>query len=94
MFRHLFPNIITTSIVVATLQLGWFIIAEAVLSFLGLGLQPPTPSWGGIMSEGRQYIDIAWWIETFPGIAMAATVSGIGLLGDWLRDILDPRFRS
>ena len=78
----------------ATLQLGWFIIAESVLSFLGLGLQPPTPTWGGIMSEGRQYIDIAWWIVTFPGLAIVAAVSAIGLVGDGLRDALDPRLRE
>jgi peptide/nickel transport system permease protein len=91
--RHILPNLIATTTVVATMLLAQFILAEAALSFLGLGVAPQTPTWGGIVNEGRNYITQAWWIETFPGLAIVLTVSGIGLLGDWLRDVLDPRLR-
>ena len=89
--RHLMPNLWPTVIVVATLQLAQFMIAEASLSFLGLGILPPLPSWGNMINEGRTYIDTAWWIQAFPGIAMIVAVSAIGLTGDWLRSLLDPR---
>jgi peptide/nickel transport system permease protein len=93
MRRHILPNLVPLITVVGTIQMAQFILAESALSFLGLGILPPTPSWGSIISEGRDYIYTAWWIETFPGLAIVVTVSGIGLLGDWLRDYLDPRLR-
>jgi peptide/nickel transport system permease protein len=92
-FRHILPNLLATITVVGTMMLAQFILAEAALSFLGLGVEPQTPTWGGLVNDGRQYITNAWWIETFPGIAIVLTVSGIGLLGDWLRDVFDPRLR-
>jgi peptide/nickel transport system permease protein len=91
--RHILPNLIATITVISTMVLAQFILAEAALSFLGLGVEPQTPTWGGLVNEGRDYIVQAWWIETFPGLAIVLTVSGIGLLGDWLRDVLDPRLR-
>lgn len=91
--RHILPNLIATITVVGTMMLAQFILAEAALSFLGLGVEPQTPTWGGLVNEGREYISTAWWIETFPGLAIVLTVSGIGLLGDWLRDVFDPRLR-
>ncbi len=93
MFRHILPNLIGISMVLFTLQVAQFIIAESALSFLGLGIPPPQPSWGTIMNEGRPYLDIAWWVETFPGVAILIATTGIGLLGDWLRDVFDPRLR-
>lgn len=93
-FRHILPNLIGVTTVVFTLQVAQFIIAESALSFLGLGIRPPQPSWGSIMNEGREYLDIAWWVETFPGIAILIATTGVGLLGDWLRDVLDPRLRT
>jgi peptide/nickel transport system permease protein len=91
--RHVLPNLLATITVISTMMLAQFILAEAALSFLGLGVEPQTPTWGGLVNEGRDYIVQAWWIETFPGLAIVLTVSGIGLLGDWLRDALDPRLR-
>ncbi len=92
-FRHLLPNIITPVIVVGSLHLAGVIVTESSLSFLGLGVQPPTPTWGGMLSSGRNYIWTAWWLSTFPGLAIALTVLAINLLGDWLREIWDPRLR-
>lgn len=94
LIRHILPNIVNTIIVVATLQLGIVIIFEASLSFLGLGVQPPQVSWGGMLADGRQYIRTAWWISVFPGMAIMLVVLAINLLGDWLRDRLDPRLRQ
>ena len=91
--RHILPNLAPTLMIIASIQLAQFILAEASLSFLGLGILPPTPSWGGMVNEGREFIWKAWWIQTFPGIAIVLTVTGIGLMGDWLRDKLDPRLR-
>lgn len=91
--RYLLPNIAPTIIVLATYTVPQMILAEASLSFLGLGIQPPTPTWGGSISVGRDYLAVAWWLSTFPGIALMVTVLGIGLLGDWLRDNLDPTLR-
>ena len=91
--RHIFPNILSPVIIVGTYQIAQMILAEAALSFLGLGVQPPTPSWGNIISEGRQYIDQAWWVITFPGVVLMFTILGIGFLGDWVREILDPTIR-
>ncbi len=91
--RHILPNALTPIIVVATLELAFMIIYESALSFLGLGVQPPTPTWGWMLSDGRNYITIAWWLATFPGLAIMLTVLGINLLGDWIRDTLDPRLK-
>lgn len=94
LLRHVLPNVLTPIIIVATFSVAQMILLESSLSFLGLGVQPPTPSWGGMLNEGRAYITIAWWLTTFPGVAIMATVLGINFLGDWLRDILDPRGQS
>jgi peptide/nickel transport system permease protein len=91
---HILPNVLNTAVVLATLDVGKMIIFEAAMSFLGLGVKPPTPSWGGMLADGRVYLTFAWWIATFPGIAIAITVLGGNLLGDWLRDELDPRHQS
>ncbi|MBI3126961.1 MAG: ABC transporter permease [Candidatus Tectomicrobia bacterium] len=88
--RHIFPNLISTILVVSTLEVAHNILREAFLSFLGLGVQPPIPSWGGMLSEGRTYMLNLWWLAAFPGIAIFATTLGINLLGDALRDFLDP----
>jgi peptide/nickel transport system permease protein len=93
-FRHIAPNVITSAIVVSSFQLAELIILESSLSFLGLGVQPPAPSWGSMLSDGREYMATAWWLATFPGLAIIVTVLGINLLGDALRDILDPRLRN
>lgn len=92
--RHLLPNVSTTIIVIASLEIASMIIAEASLSYLGLGLQPPTPSWGGMVAEGRDYLAAGWWVATFPGLAIVITVLGFNLFGDWLRDMLDPVSRK
>jgi peptide/nickel transport system permease protein len=91
--RHILPNILGPIVVVATLGVGGAIISGAALSFLGLGALPPTPEWGLILSEGRNYLRVAWWITTFPGLAIMVTVLSINLLGDGLRDALDPHMR-
>lgn len=91
--RHVLPNALTPIIVVATLELAFMIIYESALSFLGLGVQPPTPTWGWMLSDGRNYLATAWWLATFPGLAIMLTVLAVNLLGDWLRDTLDPRLR-
>jgi peptide/nickel transport system permease protein len=91
LFRHILPNVISPGIVIATLEVARMIILESALSFLGLGVQPPTPTWGGMLNDGRQYLYNAWWLATFPGLAIMLTVLGINLLGDWIRDTLDPR---
>ncbi|MBM3471603.1 MAG: ABC transporter permease [Armatimonadetes bacterium] len=91
--RHVFPNATAPVIVQATLSVGGAILASAGLSFLGLGVQPPTPDWGGMLSSGREFMLQAWWIATFPGIAIMLTVLGFNLVGDALRDLLDPRLR-
>ncbi len=93
-FRHLAPNTLTPVIIAATLRIGSIILTEAVLSFLGLGVQPPTPSWGNIINEGRDSLLNYWWISTFPGIAILTTVVCFNLIGDGVRDALDPRMRG
>lgn len=90
-WRHVIPNVMPTFIVLATLTVATLIVTESSLSFLGLGIQPPTVSWGIMLTSGRDYLTTAWWISTFPGIAITLTVLGILFLGDWLRDVLDPR---
>jgi peptide/nickel transport system permease protein len=91
--RQIFPNVLPTALVVGTLDVGRIIILEATLSFLGLGVQPPTPSWGMSLSDAREYIQIAWWTATFPGLAIMVVVLSVNQLGDVLRDMLDPRLR-
>ena len=91
LLRHVLPNIAGAVIVVATLEFGLMVLAEAGLSFLGLGVVPPTPSWGGIMSTGRNYLTTAWWIATFPGAFLFLLILSVNMIGDWLRDLLDPR---
>src|SRR6058998_36308 len=92
--RHILPNVLSTLVVIATLQLARAIVLEATLSFLGLGIQPPTPSWGGMIHEGREYLDTAWWISTFPGLVLMLTSIVVSRTGDWLRDLLDPTLRG
>lgn len=94
MFSHIFPNVVTSAIVLVALEVASTILAESSLSFLGLGVQPPTVTWGLMLADGRQYLGSAWWMATFPGIAITITVLGVVFLGDWLRDVLDPRLRQ
>jgi peptide/nickel transport system permease protein len=89
--RHLLPNVLPPITVVATFSVARTIIAEASLSFLGLGIPAPEPSWGAMLDEGRNYITTGWWLALFPGVAILLLVLGINLVGDWLRDVLDPR---
>lgn len=89
--RHILPNAFTPWLVVATLDMARVIVIESALSFLGLGVQPPAPTWGGMLADGRVYLSTAWWLATFPGLAILVTVLGINLFGDGLRDTLDPR---
>jgi peptide/nickel transport system permease protein len=93
LLRHILPNVVAPIIVVGTLGVGAAILVAATLSFLGLGSQPPTPEWGRMLSEGRQYLREQWWIATFPGLAIMLTVLALNLLGDGLRDALDPRLK-
>jgi peptide/nickel transport system permease protein len=94
MVFHIMPNVFNTFLVMLSLQVGWVILTEATLSFLGAGIPPPTASWGQMISEGRGYITSAWWISFFPGLVLALTVLAFNLLGDWLRDRLDPKLRQ
>ncbi|MFI5326934.1 MAG: ABC transporter permease, partial [Candidatus Rokuibacteriota bacterium] len=91
LMTHVLPNTFTPWLVVATLDMARVIVIESALSFLGLGVQPPTPTWGGMLADGRVYLSTAWWLATFPGLAILITVLGINLFGDGLRDTLDPR---
>ena len=93
LFRHVLPNVAPSIIVVSSLQFSQFIVAEAAISFLGFGIQPPTPAWGSMLSESRDFLYVAWWLAAFPGAALALTALGVNLLGDWLRDTLDPKLR-
>jgi len=92
--KHILPNVASTFMVIATLELARAIVLEATLSFLGLGIQPPTPSWGVMIQEGREYLDSAWWISIFPGIVLMLTSVVVSRTGDWLRDVLDPTLRG
>ena len=94
MLTHILPNVLNTFVVLVTLNIGVVVIAEASLSFLGAGVPPPTPTWGGMISEGRGRIADAWWISMIPGIALVLLVLSVNLFGDWLRDRLDPRLRQ
>lgn len=93
MMKHILPNTVNSVVVLATLQIGWAIVIEATLGFLGVGIPPPTPTWGNIVADGRTYIASAWWISVFPGIAITVVVLAFNMLGDWLRDALDPTLR-
>ena len=93
LFRHVLPNVAPSIIVVSSLQFSQFIVAEAAISFLGFGIQPPTPAWGSMLSESRDFLYVAWWLAAFPGAALALTALGVNLVGDWLRDTLDPKLR-
>ena len=94
MLRYIFPNVINTLTVLATLQIGAVILLESALSFLGAGIPRPTPTWGSMIADGRDLIVVAWWIAMFPGLAIMLTVLSLNLLGDWLRDRLDPKLRN
>jgi peptide/nickel transport system permease protein len=94
LFRHILPNFVPTLIVLATLDMPRLIILESTLSFLGLGIQPPTPSWGGMVADGRAYLETAWWIGVAPGLALMLTTLSINRVGDWLRAVLDPALRQ
>jgi peptide/nickel transport system permease protein len=89
---HIFPNVLNSVVVLATLDIGKVIIFESGLSFLGLGVQPPTPSWGAMLADGRKYVNIAWWLSMFPGLAIMVVALGVNFLGDWVRERLDPKF--
>jgi peptide/nickel transport system permease protein len=91
--RHLFPNTLSPLLVQASFEMGTVILAVAGLSFIGFGAQPPTPEWGVMISEGRNYITTHWWLTFFPAMAMLFAVAGFNLVGDGLRDVLDPRLR-
>lgn len=93
LLRHILPNIAGPLLIIATVEFGLMILFEAGLSFLGLGIQPPAPSWGSIMSAGRQYVERAWWIVAFPGGCLFLLVFSVNVLGDWLREQLDPKAR-
>jgi peptide/nickel transport system permease protein len=93
-WRHIFPNLVPTILVLATLQVGWVILLEATLSFLGVGIPKPTPAWGVMVADARGLIATAWWVALFPGICIAITVLSFNMLGDWIRDYLDPKLRQ
>ena len=94
MRRHILPGLLNTVIVLATLQVGALILTEAILSFLGAGIPPPTAAWGVMIADGQKYLTDAWWVSFFPGVAIVLTVMGFNFMGDWLRDFLDPRLRQ
>ncbi|MCY4650999.1 MAG: ABC transporter permease [bacterium] len=94
MASHLLPNVLNSVIVLSTLQIGWAITVEATLSFLGAGVPPPTPTWGGMVADGRDLIRSAWWISVFPGAAIGLVVLSFNLIGDRIRDLLDPKLRA
>ena len=94
MSRHIFPNVVPTLLVITTLQVGYVILLEGTLSFLGVGVPPPNPAWGLMIADGRGFLATAWWISLFPGLAMLLTVLAVNLMGDWLRDHLDPKLRQ
>ncbi|HVR33085.1 MAG TPA: ABC transporter permease [Acidimicrobiia bacterium] len=91
LMRHIGPNILSSLLVVASLELGRMVLTESSLSYLGFGMQPPDASWGSMIRQGQAYVQSAWWLSTVPGVFIAVMVLGLNLVGDWLRDILDPR---
>ena len=94
LFRHIFPNVTNTIVVLATMEVGQVILLESTLSFLGAGIPLPTPAWGLMVADGRELLVVAWWISFFPGLAILLTVLSMNLMGDWLRDRLDPKLRN
>jgi peptide/nickel transport system permease protein len=94
MLRYIFPNVVNSLVVLATLNVGYVILLESALSFLGVGLPRPLPAWGLMIADGRELIVQAWWVSMFPGLAIMLTVLSLNLLGDWLRDHLDPKLRN
>ncbi len=92
--KHLLPGVVDVVVVLATFQVGSVILTEAGLSFLGAGVPPPTPAWGGMVNEGLTYLRVAWWVPVVPGLCIGITVMALTFLGDWLRDYLDPRLRQ
>ncbi len=94
MIRHILPNVVNTIMVIASLRVGQLILTEAILSFLGAGIPPPTPAWGVMVSDGRNFLSDAWWISFFPGMAILIVVASFNFIGDWTRDRLDPRLRQ
>ena len=91
LLRHVLPNTVNSLVIIATIELGNIMLFESSLSFLGLGVRPPLISWGSMLSDGRDYLTVAWWVAAFPGLAITLTIFGVNQLGDWLRDVLDPR---
>ena len=94
MVRYIFPNVVNSLVVLATLNVGYVILLESALSFLGAGLPRPMPAWGLMVADGRELIVTAWWVSMFPGLAIMLTVLALNLLGDWLRDHLDPKLKN
>jgi peptide/nickel transport system permease protein len=94
MFRHILPNVSNVIIVIASFAIPQVILAEAALSFLGVGIAPPTPTWGNMVADGRDYISSAWWLSLWPGVALMICLLGINMVGNWLRDLLDPRMKN
>ena len=94
LFKHILPSVIDSAIILATMEMGSAILSEASLTFLGMGVPPSIPTWGNMISSGRQYIYTAWWLTTLPGLAIFIVCLGINFIGDWARDIRDPRLRG
>ena len=88
--RHILPNLANTMVVLCTLQVGWAVVVEASLTFLGAGVPPPTPTWGGMIAEGLDSLEAAWWLTVLPGLAVVVVVFAFNVVGDWVRDLLDP----
>jgi len=93
-WHHILPNVLGPVVILMTLNVAENILLESSLTFLGLGVDPQIPSWGGMLADGRNYLQTAWWVSVFPGVAIMLTVLGLNLLGDWLRDLLDPLSKS
>jgi len=93
LWRHVLPNTLAPIIVIATFMVAGTIVSEAALTYLGLGVEASTPTWGTMLAEGREYVQVAWWLAMFPGLAIMLTVLGVNIVGDWLRDVFDPRLR-
>jgi peptide/nickel transport system permease protein len=92
--RHLLPNVVSYALVIMTTEIGRLIVLESTLSFLGLGVPPPTPSWGMSLADGKEYLVTGWWLATFPGLAIMLVVLSMNVLGDGVRDLLEPRLRG
>lgn len=94
LIKHILPNVLNTIMVIASLRVGQLILSESILSYLGVGVPPPTPAWGAMVADGRSYLNTAWWISTLPGVAILLVVMAFNFLGDWIRDRTDPRLRQ